>query len=140
MHVQACTRCGRTCISHVAYERALSASHDADSSAHPSESDGGEPAAPRRDAEPEPHAAGGPRTTIMCTDCGKGRWSDTEDDKLQQLFTLHGNKWPVIAGFMDGRTSGEVQRRWSQIKTPSKRKAPADVEQAAASAKRAGAT
>mmetsp|Transcript_29215 Transcript_29215/g.61434 ORF Transcript_29215/g.61434 Transcript_29215/m.61434 type:complete len:298 (-) Transcript_29215:159-1052(-) len=52
----------------------------------------------------------------------KGAWSDSEKDRLELLFKVHGPKWSLIAKHLPGRTDNSIKNFWHATY---KRSAPA---------------
>jgi hypothetical protein len=45
----------------------------------------------------------------------RGPWGDHEDDKLVEMFRIHGRKWNDIAASLDGRPPVQVHPTYFQL-------------------------
>lgn len=57
--------------------------------------------------------------TVLNPNIKRGRWTESEDNKLKEKFSEYGNDWPRIAEEMDGRTPSQCQERYKLYLDPS---------------------
>ena len=48
----------------------------------------------------------------LCPDVDNGPWSEEEDQRLDEMYAIHGPKWKYIANFFPGRTDINIKSRW----------------------------
>jgi hypothetical protein len=52
-------------------------------------------------------------TNHLSPEVARSGWTAAEDARLVDLFRNYGNRWTLIAAYMDGRTDNDVKNRWN---------------------------
>ena len=52
----------------------------------------------------------------------KGEWTEEEDNIILEKKNVHGQKWSIIASYLNGRSGNDVRNRWLMLMRHSQKK------------------